>query len=297
MRKFLKHITLFITLSILITVTGLFILIKFYGPYIDPFYSRFTDYHRGGLIIGTSRAAQAIEPSCFGNNTYNFSFTVKLSPFDSTYLKLIKKYHPVTSYDSQRLHIISVDPWGLWTYQNQAEEIINPSFEKIVAAPVSDPNYHYIYHFVQLLKAFGHAIKSDHFVNAGGRYVVKMDSAKINTDETYIKSKIAFYTRKKEYLEGNLSQKRLSILNQIIDYLGKDGKVVMVRLPVHQQMYEIETTMAPEFDQLMQTIALQKQVQYLNLMPYRDQYLYTDGNHIWDGHSKRLSERIREGIE
>ena len=297
MRKFIKHITLFTTLSILIAVSALFILIKYYGPYIDPFYKRFTDYHRGGLIIGTSRAAQAVEPSCFGDSTYNFSFTVKLSPFDSTYFKLIKKYHPISTYDSQRIHIISVDPWGLWTYQHQPEEMINSSFEKLLTAHVSNPNYYYIYHFVPLLKAFGHAIKSKHFVNSGGRYVVTMDSAKINTNDAFIKNKIAFYTRKKEYLEGYLSQKRLNILNQIIDYLGKDGKVVLVRLPVHQQMYEIETAIAPEFDQLMQATALQKQVQYLNLMPYRDQYLYTDGNHIWNGHSMRLSERIREGIK
>lgn len=297
MRKFIKHITLYTTLSILIAVSALFILIKYYGPYIDPFYKRFTNYHHGGIIIGTSRAAQAIEPSCFGDSTYNFSFTVKLSPFDSTYFKLIKKYHPLSTYDSRRLHIISVDPWGLWTYQNQPEEMINPSFEKLLTTPVSDPNYHYIYHFVPLLKAFGYAIKLKHFVNSGGRYVVTMDSADINTDKTYIASKIAFYTRKKEYLQGYLSNKRLGILEQLIDYLKTDGKVVLVRLPVHQQMFEIEQTMAPDFDQLIQASSNKKQVQYLNLMPYRDQFLYTDGNHIWNGHSKRLSEWIREGIE
>jgi hypothetical protein len=255
-----------------------------------------TDYHKDGLIIGTSRAAQAIEPSCFDNRLYNFAFTVQLSPFDSTYFKLIQKYHPKVAYDSSRLHIISVDPWALWTYKNQAEEMLNPAFEQLLEAPVQNPNYQYIYHFVPVLKSLTTVLATDKHVNAGGRYVVPIDSLSLIDREKSMEGKVASYKKKKEYTEGYLSEKRLRILKQIIDYLSQDGKVVLVRLPVHEKMYVIENNMAPKFDEQMQSISRQKRLPYINLMPLRNDYLYTDGNHIWDGQSSKISWEIRKSM-
>jgi hypothetical protein len=140
-------------------------------------------------------------------------------------------------------------------------------------------------------------LATDKHVNAGGRYVVPIDSLLLFDREKSIEGKVASYKKKKEYTEGYLSEKRLRILKQIIDYLSQDGKVVLVRLPVHEKMYVIENNMAPKFDEQMHDISMQRKVPYINLMPLRNDYMYTDGNHIWNGHSKRLSEQIREGIE
>ena len=275
---------------------GLGILIRLYSDKLDPFYLRFTSYHKEGLVLGSSRAAQAIEPSCFNHALYNFSFTIKLSPFDSTYLKLIQKYHPISHYDSSRLHIITVDPWTLYTYKNQMEETINPSFEKLLKAPVQNPNLHYIYHFVPVLKSLRTILSSDNHVNAGGRFVVPMDSASLIQNDKNIQLKIDFYKKKPEYTEGYLSEKRLDVLKAMIEYLSEDGRVVLVRLPVHDLMFAIEQNMAPDFDELMASTGKTLQVQYINLMPQRNNYLYTDGNHIWNGHVKRLSEAIKKRI-
>jgi hypothetical protein len=62
-----------------------------YGNKFDPYYGRLTSLHPQGLIIGSSRSAQALEPKYIADNLYNFSFTLATSSYDQSYLNFIKQ--------------------------------------------------------------------------------------------------------------------------------------------------------------------------------------------------------------
>lgn len=57
--------------------------------YTDPFYIRFTTPKQNNLILGTSRAAQGLQPDVFKDiletDVYNYAFTVTHSPYGPTY--------------------------------------------------------------------------------------------------------------------------------------------------------------------------------------------------------------------
>ena len=91
MRRFVLQLFLIsiITLSVIS-----FIFLKADG-YTDPFYIRFTTPKQQNLILGTSRAAQGIQPRFFkemmGVDIYNYAFTIGQSPYGPVYLKSIKR--------------------------------------------------------------------------------------------------------------------------------------------------------------------------------------------------------------
>ncbi|TXE17115.1 hypothetical protein ES692_10680 [Psychroserpens burtonensis] len=62
--------------------------------YSDSFYINFTTPKQSSLILGTSRAAQGLQPKIFDTilkkQFSNYSFTVLHSPFGETYLNSIK---------------------------------------------------------------------------------------------------------------------------------------------------------------------------------------------------------------
>ena len=81
----------------------------------DPFYIRFTSPKQTHLMIGTSRAAQGLQPSVFDSilniKAYNYAFTVAHSPYGETYLNSIKQKLKDTT--SNGLFIVTVDPWSI----------------------------------------------------------------------------------------------------------------------------------------------------------------------------------------
>ena len=90
MKKFLIKLLLF--LSVVILTFGY--IFSFADGYTDPFYMRFTTAKQKNLIIGTSRAAQGIQPQILNKKLnlkfFNYAFTVMHSPFGETYLNSIK---------------------------------------------------------------------------------------------------------------------------------------------------------------------------------------------------------------
>ena len=91
MKRFLKEITLFFI--VLLSFIFFYFRINADG-FTDPFYLRFTTKKQKNLILGSSRAAQGIQPqtlkSITNNKFYNFSFSNLHSPYGSTYFNAIK---------------------------------------------------------------------------------------------------------------------------------------------------------------------------------------------------------------
>ena len=92
MNRFIVHALVYIIL----TAVMVWMLCLSGGPYTDPFYLRFTTPQKKSLVIGTSRAAQGIVPSVmtsilnkkgWGEDLYNYSFTIMSSAYGEPYLK------------------------------------------------------------------------------------------------------------------------------------------------------------------------------------------------------------------
>ena len=82
----------------------------------DAFYLRFASPRQSSLILGTSRAAQGINPSAMNsilqnNNIYNFSFSVAHSPYGPVYLESIKRKIKMNAKNG--IFILTVDPWSI----------------------------------------------------------------------------------------------------------------------------------------------------------------------------------------
>lgn len=90
----IKFIVKTLSFSLVISILFLWICSNADG-YTDPFYMRFTTSKQNSLILGTSRAAQGLQPKFFDSilkeTILNYSFTVAHSPFGKTYLRSIKK--------------------------------------------------------------------------------------------------------------------------------------------------------------------------------------------------------------
>ena len=89
------------------------------GGQVDAFYGRFTGPPAGSLILGTSRAAQGIQPAIltqelggrFAGPLLNYAFTLTHSPSGPAYLRSIRrKLRPDVR---NGLFLVAVDPWSL----------------------------------------------------------------------------------------------------------------------------------------------------------------------------------------
>lgn len=306
MKSYFKNSFLFVLPLILLILGGGWVVLNRFAHKIDPYYVKLTSIHHEGLVVGTSRAAQAIEPSLFGN-MYNFAFTQSFSPFDSSYFDLIKRFHPVdysvkdklTSNSSSKLHLICVDPWALCSFPGDQFESSNSSFVGKVSPPIfKNIAFSYLLKFKPTSwKEIYSNCKSSHYVNDFGRFVVDMDSIEMEQHfKLNFKNKLIYNKKKEVYLYGSISFKRLHHLNQIVNYLQKDGKVVLVQLPVHKELAKLEDKFAPNFDSLMNQFAVKNQVQFINLKTFHDSVKYTDGGHIWNGDALKVSRWIQSRI-
>ncbi|QQS30397.1 MAG: hypothetical protein IPM47_05465 [Sphingobacteriales bacterium] len=297
MKRFIHKLLLFI-LPIFIFIVFVSFLA---GGYTDPFYVRFTTPKQKNLIIGTSRAAQGLQPEIFNKilnaNIYNYAFSVTHSPFGKVYYESILKKH---NKEKNGIFIITVDPWSISSWckdpndLNQFREnelcLNNTRYVNLY------PNLEYLYKNLngKYIDIILPPSKNMFLHNNGWLEVsgIPMDSASVNQR---ILDKIATY--RTEYLpKTKFSQVRLDYLLQTVKYLKNYGKVFLVRLPVHRDMLEIEDKIMPDFNNVIEkAIALSDD--YLDLTTKNDDFIYTDGNHLYKSSGKEVSELIANWIK
>lgn len=300
MKKFLIKILAFSLLVILLFFGFLTIYLMRYEAYIDSNYARLTHKHNDGLVIGTSRAAIDIEPSIINNKLYNFSFTIDVSPFDNSYVQLIKKYHETQAFDSSRIHIVTVDPWALSSVMKY-ENLINHGFTSKLKFPISNPNYEYVLRFCNLSvwEINNIILNSDRnlYINESGRLVKPMTEEFLNNDfDRKLKVKINNYLNNDTYKEGVISKGKMRNLEEIIHFLKKDGTVYLVRLPIHKEMLKLEDKLDAGFNSRMSQLSDKYNIKYLNMMTYSDSIRTTDGHHIWDQNVAKFTRILKREL-
>lgn len=307
MRKLLIQLTLLLGATGL--VGGLLLRWALQRPYLDAFYTRFTTPPAASLVLGTSRAAQAVLPavlrarlgSRYQGPWLNYAFTAMHSPYGPSYLASIRrKLDPGARHG---LFVVAVDPWALSLARPKAGQPAPAAYpedaEMIGQLRLvnQNPNFEYLAHY--LTAPLYHAFFTD----------TLHATERLHRDgwlEIDLPSPLADPVRYRERLAGKLvtyrhlaassylAPGRLASLRQLLGLLRKHGQVVLVRLPTGAGLAAIEQQYQPHFDELMQQTAADFGVPYLNYISQA--YLTTDGNHLWHGAAPEFSQRLAEDI-
>lgn len=287
--------TIFFILPI---VAFLVILIYSAGGSTDPFYIRFTTPKHKNMIIGTSRAAQGLQPHVFkyilNKHIGNYAFTVTHSPFGKVYLQSIKLKH---SKEKNGIFIIAVDPWSISSWCNKPNDINSFRENKLCLNTTQHvdikPNFEYLYNNLKniqpLLK-----FNSSMFLHVDGWLEINNIPMDSSTVAKRISSKVKTY-REVHLPKTNFSSIRLSYLKKTVEYFKKYGKVYLVRLPIHSQMMEIENELMPDFSKKIEEVTNLSDG-YLDLTAKNDSFTYTDGNHLHKNSGAEVSKIIAEWI-
>lgn len=265
---------------------------------VDAFYARFTSPPAGSLIIGTSRAAQGIQPAVLAaqlGNTFegpllNYAFTLTHSPYGPAYLASIRrKLKPETK---NGLFIVAVDPWSLAAVNEQFPEA--NSFIGQLTQVSQNPNLPYLTRYqtkplYRLLLDYATATERLH---PDGWLEVR-----IATDSATVRARTArkVLDYRRLMAAQHPSPGRLAALRQTIALLRPHGRVCLVRLPVGPPLLQLEQEFQPDFAARMQQLAQQQQVRYLD---YSAQpYATTDGNHLQRGAAAAFSRQLAADLQ
>ena len=296
MQRFIFQIFIFCFL----TAIAFVYLLSFADGKTDPFYLRFISPQQNNIIIGTSRAAQGIQPKILKEvcdiDFYNYAFTVGTSPFGKTYYHAIqKKINPKTK---DGTFIIAIDPWSICASTSPPEDsslyaerdlhLGNTPFTNI------NPNPFYLINNIngKYYTIFTEESPYMELHNDGWLEVtVGMDSLEV---KKRTEGKIKKY-RDVNFKIFKYSPNRFYYLKKTINYLSNHGNVYLIRLPIHSEMYEMEKELVPNFDSLVNSIVPMTKG-YYDMTSKNDIYTYIDGNHLYKISGKQVTLEIGKWI-
>jgi hypothetical protein len=287
MRYFLIKLLRLATISFFIFFTFLIVILSHLKYRIDPFYNKLTSATEKGLILGDSRALQGLDPKYLRFPSENFAFTIGHSPYDKSYIKLIKK--KLNNIEiKNRTHIVCVSPWSLLT-NNKDHLDLNPYFTETLSLPLFNPNFEYLFKYVDFnFTQLNKLISSKQISKKNGYLMVEMDSGELQREyPRRVKEKIENYTAKYPFEILTLESSRVLNVTKIINFLQMTGDVHIVRLPVSPEMLKLEILRFPNFNHLMNQLSKNESVNYINLSDMKIRTI--DGNHIYYKDVPRVS--------
>jgi hypothetical protein len=277
----------------------------------DEYYLRFTGNERQALVLGTSRAAQGIDPSALDHllprsiqvpGMLNFGFTIGHSPYGPAYFNAIrKKLDPATKHG---LFIVCVDPWALSIPKGSAITLDGPypEDERMLGKQwwmTGTPNIEYLVR--NYGKGWGSLVvdpipstDAELLLHPNGRLEVQVEG---DEDMEILRrlKKVEVYER---YAEEQYEPApfRVIHLTRTIELLKEHGTVFMVRLPIHKDILDIESFYWPGFSSEMEHLANALNVAFLDHSGSMGSLRFTDGNHIAavsvPDYSQRLANEI-----
>ncbi|MCH2214521.1 MAG: hypothetical protein MK086_05045 [Flavobacteriales bacterium] len=280
-------------------------LVSYYaGPKTDYFYNRFTTQSSQSLILGSSRAAQGIDPNSLKTewpiDLYNFSFTYYNSPYGECYLEASRKKF---NEKEGGTFILEVNPFILSNYkENMTSE--EETFGECETAPSNmwlmntNPNFEYIIrNYVEDFKSLI-GIKPRPFaiyLHESGWLEVD-----IPHDTVFFKENTEEKVKNYNVLVKKMkpSTARWKALEKTIKFFSEYGEVHLVRIPVSPEMEEIERKYYPNFEEEIRRLSSDLRVDYFSFFNLNDSLYFTDGNHLYRSSaqefSKILGREIRE---
>ena len=295
MKKFILHISLF-TLGL---TASILIIFSFANGSSDEFYLKLTTPKQGNLILGTSKAAQGVQPKILeytlNKKFYNYSFSLLTSPYGKTYLTSLKNKLDTSKKDN--IFILTVDPWGICSSAKNPNDSLqfpeNKSFLYSVRNVNRNPNYKYLIHHFQGNYYKLIINKSPALLNADGWLEVNLNNDK---QEVERRTKFTVDDYREKIVNYKYSDIRFKYLIKTINYLSAYGKVYLVRLPVHPDLMKVENTLMPDFDAVIQK-AIELSDGYLDFSASNSSYNYTDGVHLDKESGEKMSLALGNWIK
>lgn len=266
MKTFLIKTILFL---LLICIPTLWILGEYSKGYLDDYYSKLSSPKTNALIMGTSSGSQGLIPSLIAKNTpyentlFNFAFTNANSPYGDIYFEAIQKKIADTTTNGLFILEMNTLSLGVDTTLTKLRET-NKSLDNLFCMSNS-PNYEYI--LKKYPKPLYKLILKNNSATKGN--IIHRDGWLQNpnyiSDEKRkenIKMGIEMFTEiTKKY---KLSTYRIQSLKKTIAFLKQKGRVYLVRLPMSKEMLDLEYQRFPEFNSLIEQMAKEASVPYLN---------------------------------
>ncbi|HEX8655988.1 MAG TPA: hypothetical protein VF690_00550 [Hymenobacter sp.] len=267
---------------------------------VDAFYGRFASPPAGSLILGTSRAAQGIQPAVltaqlgqrFAGPVLNYSFTLTHSPYGPAYLRSIqRKLRPEVT---NGLFIVAVDPWSLSLTGPEGQFPEDNSFIGQLQQVSQRPNLAYLtrYQTKPLYRLLLDYATATECLHPDGWLEVN-----IGTDSAQVRARTARKVQDYRRLAASqhFSASRMRALRQTIAFLKPHGRVYLVRLPMGAPLLRLEQAYQPGFDRLMRETSSALAVPYLD---YSTQpYATTDGNHLRQAASRAFTQQLAEDLK
>ena len=266
----------------------------------DPHYYHFASSKQKSLILGTSKAAQGLQPDMFDSilnrkDIYNYAFTVAHSPYGPAYLRSIKS--KLTENTKDGIFIITIDPYAVSSRLKNPNDTTHFRENSLAVANIenvsSKPNFQYLlkyygYQYIYILTKKINYVNDD-FVHENGWEEVNI-SMRENALNERIESKLEDY--KNKLPEYHFSEVRYSYFERTIEFLKKHGKVFIVRLPVSEPFLIMENSINEDFDNLISKSCEKFNVPYLDFTKIKNDYRYTDGNHLYKTTGAEVSKKI-----
>ena len=296
MKKFCIHISIFVSI-LLLGVLGIFYAAD---GHADSFYEKISSPKQKNLILGTSKAAQGVQPEILkkqlNQEFFNFAFTLQSSSYGKVYLQNIQKKLDTTSSTSQDF-ILTVDPWSISSSTKNPNDSLsfreNNSFLNQINSVTNRPNFNYLIHHFEHSYFKILTKDQDAFLHPDGWLEVTL-----NDDENDVERRTNFniknYKAKTESFQ--FSEFRYQYLLKTITYLKQYGDVHLVRLPVHPDLMELENQVIPNFNRQLQR-AIQHANSYIDLTPMNATFSYIDGVHLMKESGEEVSKIIAEKIK
>ena len=296
-------------LFLAVTTTAVFVVYAwgFIGGEDDNFYRRFTSPPAPSLVLGSSRCAQGITPNVingselqFARPLYNYCFTNGNSPHGPYYLESIKKK---LRGRSGGLFVVEANPWILsvrkpGVTENEFREASRFIGEMRIVNYMN-PNLEYIINHYN--KSHITTVWDDVLGREGKTFLEESGWLRVDVDvnenkvEERIKGKIEAYRGLVE--QWNLSSTRVSYLAETISFLREHGQVFVVRIPVSEEMLQLEQAYAPEFNSMVDSVTTKHDGVYLDYSDESGEYQTTDGNHLWKEDARRFTSRMLRSLD
>lgn len=294
MKKFLLEILLLTALLF----AGVLIIFLQTDGYDDPYYLRFTGPQQESLILGTSRAAQGLNPSILNQelnrkDIYNYAFTVEDTPYGPLYLKSIQR--KVNKEGAKGIFILCVDPWSLSCRTGFPEDSTQfrevGSFMDHTTWVNYRPNFHYL--LTSFPKSYFEILtepEKEVFLHDNGWLEIKVD---MNPDLVARRTagKVADY-QKYNLPYYQYSATRWTYLEKTISWLEQHGQVFLVRLPLDSMLLAIDEELFPSFSDSIQALSKRIDIPFFDYSPKGNEYRYTDGNHLFSESAIQLSKDL-----
>jgi hypothetical protein len=276
-------------------------------PYLDAFYTRFTTLPAGSLILGTSRAAQAVQPAVlqarlgrrYAGPWLNYAFTLQESPYGPAYLASVQR--KLAAGTRHGLFIVTTDPWSLSMPRpaRPGAPLVFPEDKSMIGQlrnVSQNPNWDYLANHLHLpfYRVLLHSTAGIVRLHPDGWLEVALPPPSADTARQRARTLEKLATYRPLAASSQLAAPRLHSLRQLIALLKTHGQVVLVRLPTGPALSAVENDYQPRFDQLMQHTADSLGVPYLNYL--NQPYPTNDGNHLWRGAARTFSQRLADDI-